>query len=88
MYKTNSREVPVSKGCNFEFNNNWWSNALGFIGSWEIEPFEGESNGYSVKTLEEEFPISNYPLEQTEFLYYMKEGMFTKICDFIRSGDF
>ena len=49
-----------------------------FIGFIKIEPFEGDSKGYSVKTMEEEFPISSYPLEQTEFLFYMKEGRFTK----------
>ena len=43
----------------------------------DIEPIEGESQGYFVKTLEEEFPISNHPLEQTEFLFYQKEGTFT-----------
>ena len=37
-------------------------------------PFEGESTGYTVKTLEKDFPISNYPLEQTEFLYDSKQG--------------
>ena len=42
-------------------------------------PFEGESTGYTVKTLEKDFPISNYPLEQTEFLYDSKQGMVIKI---------
>ena len=37
-------------------------------------PFEGESTGYTMKTLEKDFPISNYPLEQTEFLYDSKQG--------------
>ena len=34
-----------------------------------------------MKTLEEEFPISNYPLEQTEFLFYSKEGRFTIMAE-------
>ena len=34
-----------------------------------------------MKTAEENFPISNYPLEQTEFFYEQKQGMasFTRI---------
>ena len=36
---------------------------------------KGESEGYTVRSREEEFPISNYPLEQTEFLYSQKQGM-------------
>ena len=35
---------------------------------------KGESEGYTVKTKEENFTISNYPLEQTEFLYSQKQG--------------
>ena len=35
---------------------------------------QGESEGYTVKTKEENFTISNYPLEQTEFLYGQKQG--------------
>ena len=35
---------------------------------------KGESEGYAVKSREEEFPISNYPLEQTEFFYSQKQG--------------
>ena len=35
---------------------------------------EGESVGYTVKSMEKDFPISNYPLEQTEFLYDSKQG--------------
>ena len=35
----------------------------------------GESEGYTVKSREEEFPISNYPLEQTEFFYSQKQGI-------------
>jgi len=34
----------------------------------------GKSVGYTVKTMENDFPISNYPLEQTEFLYDSKQG--------------
>ena len=40
-----------------------------------IHPYEGESEGYNVKTKEKDFPISNYPLEQTEFYYEQKQGM-------------
>lgn len=36
--------------------------------------FEGESLGYTVKSMEKDFPISSYPLEQTEFLYDSKQG--------------
>ena len=38
-------------------------------------PHKGESEGYTVKSKEEDFPISNYPLEQTEFFYEQKQGM-------------
>jgi len=40
-----------------------------------IYPYKGESEGYNVKTKEKDFPISNYPLEQTEFYYEQKQGM-------------
>ena len=36
---------------------------------------KGESEGYIVESKEDEFPISNYPLEQTEFFYGQKQGM-------------
>ena len=35
---------------------------------------QGESDGYTVETKEENFTISSYPLEQTEFLYGQKQG--------------
>ena len=38
-----------------------------------------------MRTLEEEFPISYYPLLQTEFLFYSKEGKFTKFVQSISS---
>ena len=38
-------------------------------------PDKGGSEGYMVKCKEKEFPISNYPLEQTEFYYAQKQGM-------------
>ena len=38
-------------------------------------PLKGESVGYTVKCMEKDFTISNYPLEQTEFLYDSKQGM-------------
>ena len=39
-----------------------------------------------MKTKEEDFPISNYPLEQTEFYYGQKQGMTSSeselvVCD-------
>ena len=34
----------------------------------------GETVGYTVKTMGEDFAISSYPLEQTEFLYDSKQG--------------
>ena len=37
-------------------------------------PHKGESEGYIVKSKERDFPISNYPLEQTEFYYGQKQG--------------
>ena len=37
-------------------------------------PIKGESIGYTVKSMEKDFPISNFPLEQTEFLYDSKKG--------------
>ena len=38
-------------------------------------PNKGESEGYTVKSKGANFTISNYPLEQTEFLYEQKQGM-------------
>ena len=35
---------------------------------------KGESDGYTVKSKEEDFTISNYPLEQSEFFYEQKQG--------------
>ena len=35
----------------------------------------GESVGYTVKSMEQDFAISSYPLEQTEFLYDSKQGI-------------
>ena len=40
-----------------------------------LNPTEGESVGYTVKTMEKDFCISNYPLEQSDFLYDSKLGM-------------
>ena len=37
-------------------------------------PLKGESIGFTVKSMEKDFTISNYPLEQTEFLYDSKKG--------------
>ena len=42
--------------------------------SYKIYPKKGESEGYMVKTKEENFPISDYILYQTEFLYDQKQG--------------
>lgn len=38
-----------------------------------VHPLKGESEGYTVKSKEEDFPISNYPLEQSEFFYAQKQ---------------
>ena len=35
---------------------------------------KGESEGYTIKCKEKDFPISNYPLEQTEFFYAQKQA--------------
>ena len=37
-------------------------------------PIKGESEGYTVKSMEKDFAISNYPLLQTQFLYDPKQG--------------
>ena len=37
--------------------------------------FEGESEGYTVKSKEKDIAICDYPLLQTEFLYASKKGM-------------
>ena len=47
---------------------------------------EGESVGFTVKSMEKDFPISNYPLEQTEFLYDSKQGMIIKNKTLISHG--
>ena len=47
---------------------------------------KGESVGYTVKSMEKDFPISNYPLEQTEFLYDSKQGIVD--CNFSRRQNF
>lgn len=36
---------------------------------------KGESEGYTVKSKDEDFAISDYPLLQTEFFYDQKQGM-------------
>ena len=36
---------------------------------------KGESEGYTIKSKEEQFPISNYPLEQSDFFYSQKQGI-------------
>ena len=36
--------------------------------------FQGESEGYTVKSKEKDIAISDYPLLQTEFLYESKKG--------------
>ena len=38
-----------------------------------LYPNKGGSEGYIVKCKEKDFPISNYPLEQTEFYYAQKQ---------------
>ena len=43
----------------------------------KMYPNKGGSEGYTVKTKEEDFPISNYPLERSEFYYGQKQGMFS-----------
>ena len=40
---------------------------------------KGESEGYTVKTKTKDFPISDYPLSQTEFMYDSKTGTAHKI---------
>ena len=45
-----------------------------FCAMW-FYPDKGESEGYTVKCKERDFSISNYPLEQTEFMYAQKQGM-------------
>ena len=42
--------------------------------SLDFYPDKGESEGYTVKCKEKDFPISNYPLEQTEFFYAQKQA--------------
>ena len=37
-------------------------------------PDKGESEGYTVKTKDEDFAISDYPLLQSEFLYASTKG--------------
>ena len=39
------------------------------------DPDKGESEGYTVKTKDEDFAISDYPLLQTEFFFDQKQGM-------------
>ena len=48
-------------------------------------PIKGESVGYTVKSMDKEFPISNYPLEQTEFLYDSKLGKVDFILWFMQT---
>ena len=45
---------------------------------------KGESEGYTVKSREEEFPISNYPLEQTEFFYSQKQGIASLLKQYLK----
>ena len=40
--------------------------------------FQGESEGYTVKSKDKDIAISDYPLLQSEFLYGSKKGMADK----------
>ena len=51
---------------------NYGSSEVVYIGRYY--PSKGESEGYTVKCKEKDFPISNYPLEQTEFFYAQKQA--------------
>ena len=44
---------------------------------------KGESEGYTVKSKEEDFTISHYPLEQSEFFYEQKQGKSSSILQII-----
>ena len=41
---------------------------------WFFDSDKGESEGYTVESKDENFTISNYPLEQSEFFYEQKQG--------------
>ena len=69
LYSGHSREIRNRKRVdNIIFMNYTYRNYI-FI------PDKGESEGYTVKSKEEEFPISNYPLLQSDFLYSQKQGI-------------
>ena len=67
MYSSNIAGVSIRKWERKTFNN------LSTI-EYVENLIEGESVGFTVKSMEKDFPISNYPLEQTEFLYDSKQG--------------
>ena len=63
-------------------NQEWlFLEKMSFV-EFQINPSAGECVGYTVKTMEKDFCISNYPLEQTDFLYDSKQGMVGFFLDF------
>ena len=60
---------------NTKFYQNQFYDTSFYLAKILVTILKAECEGYSVKTKEQNFPISNYPLEQTEFFYEQKQGM-------------
>ena len=74
MHPSNSREISSRKGFLTVQNGPFF---FELRLSLPIYPDKGESEGYTVKSKGEDFPISDYPLLQTEFFFDQKQGMAT-----------
>ena len=66
MHPPDFREISRRYGI-----NDYWMLKYYFYNFWSLE---GESEGYTVKTKDDDFTISDYPLLQTEFMYESKTG--------------
>ena len=77
MYTSNTRDLSIRK-MNIYFLKSTVDMAMKTI-SIQIHRTD-ESEGYTVKTKEKDFKISDYPLLQTEFLYESKQGKAVFAC--------
>ena len=75
MYPANTPDISIRYGVQYDRGALSAQLYTVYIRGMKYKiPMKGESDGYTVKSMEKDFPISNYPLEQTEFLYDSKQG--------------
>ena len=75
LYSPYSGEIPI-RNSGHQYKVRYRLYYIVYISSFEYfcSPLKGESEGYTVISKENSFPISNYPLEQTEFFYAQKQA--------------